>query len=408
MDSISSCDAAGIVNAAVTAGAGAGGSAPALWLDLHRRPKACAPSAGPLTALPLGRIERLDTGQRTMDLLPQLFEPAAAAALTALRALDIMALDDAPEPPARGTPWLGGAATGPPDRARLGPAVWRAPWMAQLTRLELYCDCVTARYFSGALAPGSLPALQELRCEAIDLALTEPQLGALVGACSPAALRSLAFFGAHLSDLARLAEGLTGLNELHLLSASEDLQVWSRHIDGGVAAAEYAALQGARLAPLARLSLRAGKWLFAQRARLEALLAAPWAAALRELTLIDVNGYSGHLQMLGALSALQHLHTLRFRRASFGSAALIKKAAADGSAAAWAPRIKALELCSCDFYGEKDLLALLQALPLERLERLSIRGAGVSLPMSGDALQELMAECVRVMPTLKSFEYSGV
>ena len=379
--------------AAAANGGSSGGRAVALWLDFPAYPpRACGLSRSLAVLLPLGRLERLSLSHGARRLLHQLFEPAVATALTALRALSLTLLDDeAPSPP-----------------------VWRAPWMARLTRLELDCDCVTARHFSGALLPpGSLPALQELEYDVIDDMIRGDDLAPLLAACDPAALRSLSLRAAHLGDdVARLLEGrwpalrslqFSQVPELWAEDSADHRGAWDT-ADGtlaGAAAPAYEALLGARLAaPLTRLALYADGWLFApgQTRRLAALLTAPWAEELREIELSCVQGDAGDLGRLAALSQLQHLTALHLRPARLPAAAL-QKVMDDGSAAAWAPRIRELEVSLSDGLDLDDMRALFKM--FARLERLCVIASARS---RGDA-EAAMAEAARALPALKSVEF---
>ena len=325
--------------------------------------------------MPLARLESLDLINRSLGFLPQLFEPAAAAALTALRVL--MLSSWAEEEP-----------------RQLQPAVWRAPWLAQLTRLDAAGDGAFCDNICSALAPGSLPALRQVKLHASS-GLRPAAFKALLAACNPAALESVNVWGAESADVARFAERLPALAAL---------DVTFRAIPAGAgAAAAYEALQSARLAPLTRLSLSADDWLFDHPARLAALLSAPWAAPLRELGLhcapmMD----SSHLRSLRALSQLRHLRKLHMVTPRLEAAAL-RQAAAEGSlAASWAPRLAELQIFELwGFTADEsaDALRELLRLPLiSRIEHLAFDAA------ARDSSEE--EEFMRALPNLKKLTLS--
>ena len=350
-------------------GAGIGGAAPAARLALALEAYSPTPHGGLAELVPLGRLESLWLGQQALDaLLPELSAPGvAAAALTALRSLDV----DGGFLRVRPQPFL-----------ELG----RAPWLAQLTQLRLSGPPDAVGTFAHALAPGALTGLRELSLACPTSRLPARDAGAVLAACEPASLEALSLGGAPLAAAARLAEGLPTLNSLGLFGSPQHRRTFE---DGAPA------LKAASLAPLTRFDFTMGEWLAERPERLESLLSARWAASLRHVFINgDFWGGGGGraLRALAALSQLRRLDTLSICADVSGED--LRRAAADGSAAAWAPRLAAFELFG-DSMAFSALDELLQ-LPFKRLERLA-----VGLAADPTKLQRLMDECVRALPTLK-------
>ena len=379
---------------------GALGGAPAgarLALDLDvaalgtGRGRAAAAAVLRLPAL--GQLESLQFGAGALDYwLPQLLEPGTAAALTALDSLALRCFD-APQRPA---------------------LVWSAPWLAQLTRLDLLCCRGAVEYLSspggggGALPPGSLPALRALAFEAREAPLSAAGLDALLEACDPAVLQSLALKGFFFAgDAARRAEALPSLSSLHL---RDGYRQWDFPSVDAADAAAFSALVSARLAPLTSLALRAGEWLLDPRAappRLGALLAAPWAAgSLQELHLTGCLASPARLRALDtALAQLPQLRALYLADTGLGGeagrAALARaplgSSGGGAAAAVWAPRLVAFAL-SGEPVGADELAELL-SLPFSRLERFS-----VAARLSREERARALDACVRALPALKEVE----
>ena len=383
-----------------------------LALQLDCRGRSWGADEALAALVPLGRLERLAFEiemPKAPGVLAQLFEPDTAAALTALRSLAVSCYG---EPP--------------PLRPASGS---RAPWLSQLTELRVAGRGAFA-FLSGALAPRALPLLEELSYDACvdERAPHAPatDLAALLAACEPAALRSLHAAGVRHNDVVRLAERLPALNGLDLsacaegrfirgYSYSDEEEGGDNGDDDGAAraaaaardAAEYQALQAARLAPLTSLELSAAQWLLDDGARPAALFSAPWAAPLVELTIAGPGWLleTHHLRALRALSQLQHLRTLRVRDVVI-EADQLQEAAAGGDggwAAGWAPRLVALEL-KLIRAGMDALRELLRGVEWARLERIGI-GTWFHEP---DFEEELMAECLRALPAVRKvslFEY---
>ena len=380
-----------------------------------------AAAAGPprlADLLPLERVDDLELHSNALGFLPQLCGPAAAAALTALRALALHSyhgeLEDAIE-------WWEQEEQqqqqeqGQQQQAQQQEqeqqqeqqlerrrAPWsRAPWLARLTALVVHGYPDTAELFAATLAPGALAALVELEVDVSDGHLAPADVAALLAACNPAALRALTLRGVPFSVLGRALEALpaigAALAELTLRDTGEEFAPFS---DDGTAA-EYAALAAAPLAPLECLGLghQGGAWLFRDAARLAALLAAPWAARVRRLEIVgDCEGglqfRAAELKSLAALSALRRMESLTLHCRGLDPAAL-ERAAAEGWADAWAPRLLEFKLTEPGA-GARLRRALLK-LPFARIQGLWVDGQMVDW----DEASEFKAECMRAWPTLQ-------
>ena len=345
----------------------------------------------PIALLPLGRLESLilDDDGAARAWLPQLFEPAAAAALTAL---DTLAL-------------VNGAAPLPQR-----PAVWRAPWLAQLTKLDFSGPVEAFDRLARALAPGALPRVRELALgtgPGASRPIPAAALDALLAACGPAArLETLCVMTASWQHVAELAARLPALSALLIGPCLDDRPHAGNSGDldapfaSRVAAvAAIGELKAAPLAPLTRLGLNVeGHWLRAVPRKLGALLAAPWAAAsLVDLELYGAldgsggggggdggsGGGGGAFPALAALAALPSLRALRLRYPHFTPAALRRVAGdVEARADAWAPRLTDFELTEYDV-GAAIVRALL-LLPFSRLERLCVVGEEDRAALQGD------------------------
>ena len=360
-----------------------------------------------IATLPLAHLQGLNIRDAGRQFLMRLAAPPpAAAALAALRSLELC--DDEFSPDEVDAPSDDADAAAPLPPPPPAPELWRAPWVAQLTRLRVGGEARVFRWLAASLAPRSLAAVQEFVIEgAIGFGLPEDVLAPLVAAANPATLRTLHVPGRSYSLAARLAEALPALRALHFVGCPDVVSHPPYHGDAGRRLeAEYGALRAARLAPLTSLTLETGGWACAQPARLAALLSAPWAASLRKLTLKELSTCAdGRPPPLDAfLAPLKQLHTLRMSLGCFSRYEFCQALAA-GWADAWAPRLVAFE-----FQGIRANVEVVRALlraPFTRLERLSVELAdptGPSIPRKQLAL--LLDECVRALPALKSVNFS--
>ena len=305
---------------------------------------------------PAERLESLRFERSALEYwVPQLLlEPGMAAALTALQSLSLVgpSFDEPPQPQA-----------------------WRAPWAARLTRLELCQWSLPNGFLAETLPPRSLPALRSLVLKFFDCkhAPAASELAAALAACDAAALKELVLGGVCFDDeVARLLEALPALSSLQLLDFGGCTEVGRHPGDSGDAAC--AAIRGARLAPLTSLAVDCCAWLGDAPLRLADVLSAPWAAALRELTLVaHVCSDDGLCALGAALPQLEHLRTLRLVNHGFGGPPgeyTLEQAAKKGLADGWAPQIRELELLGhvIDPYTAHALLQL----PWRRLERLKV------------------------------------
>ena len=380
---------------------GAAGRLPALArLSLHLR---CHFEAGQSLQMPplatLRRLQALDlSGGAAALWLPSLFEPATAAALTRLRDLSVEHYS---------------------SNRRLPAAPWRAPRMAQLTRLALEGDRDQMRLVSRELTPGALSALRTLEISTHDCYLGTRKLRRIIAACGAArgeaALQMLALDGVAGAAVRDVAASLPALRALELFNAdftyggltdSEDDD------DGGGAIVSdewrdpndvaFCAFMAAPLAPLTRLELHLGS---SVAARLPAMFAAGWATALREVALRAIGDFGGcgppdtlTPRALRGLSALTALTRLALVDLDLGDGGDLEAAAAEG-ANVWAPRLVELELETCNPLTD-GIIATLLALPLSRLERLGVRS-----PYTARAT--LSAACAARLPRLTALEFSA-
>ena len=374
--------------------------------------------------LPLGRIASLGLSLDAPGVVvPQLCEPGAAAALTALRSLSLL---------------------NSCYRELPLELVGRAPWLAQLTQLLLNDRPKAIGRFAGALAPGAMAALQKLRLFADGgWGLPPAAVDAVLAACDPVALRSLSLRGGALADVARLAKGLPALSALHLFCDREA----KRRGTGKDPVPVYQTLVSARLTPLTSFELDGSPWLSSRPARLAALLSTPWAASLRKLSLGALRSWSngeGARALSAALPQLQHLDDLRLRvdvrEWSFesdsgsergGSSSSEESGGADDSiwgseqggwsggkeigdidgsdagedggeaAAVWAPRLASFELFVDEYHGH-HLHAVLRLPFSPRLKRLTV------LAYMGAAPRWFVDQCVRTLPSVKELRVSAV
>ena len=205
--------------------------------------------------LPLERLESLTLDAKLLEsLATQLLATEVVAALTALRSLHVcvgqgqLLFDHhhqplyhhhqqqhplVPLPPLQ--PWNPGSPFW---------AVWRAPWLAQLTRLCIQGPKVVFDGLARTLAPASLSSLRDLSLTiANDWAPPPPSppavLDALLAACNPATLETLSLSGAGFADAAGLAERLPALVSLtlapfssnaHPAAAASGLQALALHL----------------------------------------------------------------------------------------------------------------------------------------------------------------------------------
>ena len=359
-------------------GAGLRAAPPAARLSLRLHGSDWDAGAADLAALlPLGKLEALEVGAEMLQrLTPQLLAPEAAAALTALRSLDVRMF-------------------GVPARAPLADywAVWRAPWLAQLATLSILGTAGPLAGLAGALAPRALASLRGLHIShfGAEEPLPPAVLGALLEACDPATLEELSTSGVGYADAARAAERLPALASLGLWMGRRCPQE------------KCEALASARLAPLTSLSLDVGGWLPGAPGSLAALASAPWAASLRKVALYGALPGLCTLQPLGALRALTGLH-LSFPRLSVAE---LRAAGAAGSSddAGWARRLEEFTVGELELVahaaatsgaGAAMVRAWLSALSRARARRLRL--LTVMAAVGADEKDALLAECARALP----------
>ena len=322
--------------------------------------------------LPLQQLRVLELKEQMTDaLLPVLLRLDVAPALTALRALTL----------------------DPRGVAQVLSALWRAPWVPQLTRLELKGldasdDAVDALFaalpHNGAFAgapPPLLRSIKELTVAASEVCVEEHHQGLvedlrrLLAAANPATLEALALEDCQQGAAAALAEragAFTALKRLRLdgrdfcRSVGDDGQV---QLDCNRPAAAWRAIQAARFARLDSLDIGCAGWLLHAPERLGALLSAPWAASLMELSLW---GSDQPLQAgaFTALSALPQLQRLQLNRIGLDAEEL-GDAFARGLTAGLAARLTDLRILAPSL--EAGVLAALGLVPFERLERLAFK-----------------------------------
>ena len=365
--------------------------------------------------LPLQQLRELELRDGAVALLPALLAPAATSQLTALQSLSANLWDASPPPGLEG--------------------LWRAPFLSsQLTRLELKgldADNDAACDFLGALSKlsrggggssssssgsgsgggggsGGTAMWSQLRslkvtdaCSRIDCPcdsendglLSAGALRGLLAAVDPAVLEELAVEDCKegaAAALAARAGDFTALKRLRL--DSRDFFRWEEAAYSGSVlrscnrpAACWRTLQQAPLPCLESLDVGAAGWLLWQPERLAALLSAPWAASLVELSLIGGDG--PHVvhdadealrpAALAALAALPRLRRLKLVDTGLGAATL---EAAAAPAAQLAARLA--ELTVLDVSPETaGLLVALGRLRFARLERLTVRSVRTKLTL---------------------------
>ena len=355
--------------------------------------------------LPLRSLQRLEAlrigGVVTAVWLPRLLEGDAAAALSRLVDLHV-----------------GFSHTRPAD---LPPAPWRAPWLPQLTRLAVGGGRQALQHIARALPPRALRALRALevlptwRQDA-----SADDVRGLLAACDATALQALTL----RSDAASAAVA-AGLPSLRSLRAS-DLGGFG----AGEAEATLHALAAAPLAPLTRLEIRASGC--GGGGGLEALLAAPWAASLRELSIRGLpapigTGPVGRFLFAHALRGLSALTALR-RLELVGHAPApeaLEEAAREGWADGWAPRLTELRLrtggngWAHPYFMPPGAPAALLRLPLRRLRRLELELFGRSAwdwelnkstgqwearGVAPDEVEAFCAACASALPALTALD----
>ena len=344
---------------------------------------------------PLSRFETLELGGEMACLLATLPHAPAARPLAALRALRVDFDGYWPEPGER------------------FDAVWRAPWLAQLTRLELSAeagyvaaaDGLFAALPAAAAAPPLLRSLRELVIRTTNWHDGEPEAGVaprdllrLLAAANPATLEALHLHDCRAGAAAVLAARVSALTSLKRLtlngrdfcrSVSTSVVTGETYLDQGCnhPAAPWRLIRKAAFPPsLQSLDVVCGGWLLWRPERLEALLSAPWAAQLVELSL---SGGDGDVQdrkhdttldarAFAALSSLPALRRLRLFDVGIQPAAL-EAAAARGWCDGLARSLEELHIF--DFYLETGALAALGPMPFERLKRLSVDYSNKPLAM---------------------------
>ena len=350
----------------------------------------------PADALPLwGRLEALelrDDAVRPLLALLTTADAGVAPQLSRLRALDAVLCSE--------TRYGDGLA-----------AMFAAPWLPQLTRLalgvvagrDLYKllgslpapgatgagaaagrDAPSAR--PPAPAPAPAPLLRAIRELDLDFYGEESFLDVpcasdvrrLLAAANLATLEALALTGADYGVPALIAARAAEMPELRALGLFSGDMVDHPFADPGdhsAPTAAWGALRGAPFAQLTRLDTGGGGgWLVSGPERLAALLSAPWAASLAELTLgYEGFGTDGFAPCAGALAPLSGLPRLRkLRLVNIGLAgeapcALLLEPGDTG----WARRLVDLEVVGFTSLPPATLVAL-AALPFERLERLRV------------------------------------
>ena len=339
--------------------------------------------------LPFERLESLALDGKMLQFsATQLLTTEAAAALTALRSLDVCVSQGRPAshlvlPFVPWTPWPGSPFW----------AVCRAPWLGQLTRLCIQGPKVLFDGLARALAPASLSSLRDLSLAvANDWAPPLPSppavLDALLAACNPATLETLSLSGAGFADAAGLAERLPALASLTLAP------VWQ-------------VLASARLAPLTSVSLSVdASWQLAEPGGLGAALSAPWAASLRAVTLggpLCAPSGGAPLRPLAALSQLPHLRALRLRAPRLGAAELREAAAAAAAGGcSWVAKLAEFEVVDIDIGVDAARAWLWLLWSARRLERLAI-----TANVSADERNELMAGVARALPAVSSVAWTA-
>ena len=367
--------------------------------------------------LPLQQLKTLELGQEAVALLPALLAPAVASNLTSLRSLE-------------GDFYC----SFPRNELEALKALWRAPFMPQLTSLELkrlsaddddVCDFLEAlsRLSSGIDGGGDndgaggddrdrsgsggrsgdgggsavWPQLRSLRVGAsasrpyrvcgmgYDCGLVSKEaLRCLLTAVDPGKLEELVvgdwLEGAAAALVARAGD-FTTLKRLRLDGRDLCRDYQNSHLWRSCSrpAAHWRAIQLAPFAPLESLDIGDAGWLLWAPERLQALLSAPWAASLVELALeggkIPYHELDEKDAMKpAALAALSGLSALR-RLVLFDvgvSAAALEEATARGWTDGLAARLTELDVCG-SYPLDGGVLVALGSVRFERLERLSCR-----------------------------------
>ena len=322
--------------------------------------------------LPLRRLRALElTRAAAAALFPVLLTAAVASTLTALRALTVDL-------------WL--------FELESLSELWSAPWLPQLTRLELkgmnrgddgMDDLFAALPDDGAFAWAPAPLLRSIieltvaldeDCggEARPGLLSADGLRRLLAAANPATLEALVLDDCQegaAAVLAAHAGAFTALRRLRL-----DGRDFRR---SATADGSWHAMQLAPFAQLESLDICCAHWLFFRPERLGALLSAPWAASLVELTL---QGSDQPLQAqafaaLSALPALRRLLLDEYKAGPSGCWALrapeVEDAIERGFFAGLAARLTELTIRARS--ADTRVLAALGSVRFERLERLSFQ-----------------------------------
>ena len=344
------------------------------------------------------RLQALELREMTSAaLLPPLLAPAVASTLTALRALSVD---------------LGG------NEAKALHTLWRASFVSQLTRLEftgLFASANHVEALLAALPPTSpAPLLRSIREIAAVLEnvcheeneglLSADGLRRLLAAANPATLEALALDDCQQGAVALLAGragAFTALRRLRLNGRDFWLSESDVEADGEddvPAAQAWHAIQGAPFARLESLDVACAQWLLHTPERLGALLSAPWAASLVELSL---RGSNQPLQAgaFAALSALPQLRRLLLANVGL-EAAELEDAIASGVFAGLAARLTELTIDAPS--ADARVLVLLGIVPFERLDRLTYKASNDALLFL--ELQTLGYEGAAWLPRLSRLE----
>ena len=386
---------------------------PAYWL-CRTLPEAL-PQADAL--LPLWRrLEALELRQAAVTLLPLLASAAGggvAPQLSRLRSLEAdltFCLRSA-----------GGVMAG----------VFAAPWAPQLTKLEcIGVDTQALRPLVAWLPTGAetpLPLLAAVRDFEIEFdagqggavhmlpaAGEAPPTPRLLGAVNLGTIEALSINGVERGAAAAVAARAAEMPNLRALDVFGPDQLdsagrWDIR-DAALAPAAWGALRDAPFAPLTRLYAAAAGWLLAAPERLNALLSAPWAASLVDVTLGNDNGPMTYVAAAGALAPLSRLPALQKLKLlglgpSMAHAPAIRGApppwlGEEPASCGWARRLVDLEVVEFNAMPPATLLAL-AALPFERLERLRV---GTLYNPSAPELRAFAAAGAAWLPRLGALE----
>ena len=384
----------------------------------------------------LRHLEALALGDGAIALwLPALFGAGTAAALPRLRGLEL-------------TAEMGGTADW---RKCLPRAPWRAPWLAQLTRLVVAGKNDFLEQIAAALPPRALPAVRalEVRCSEDGATMEGATLRAMLAACDAAALEEVSFDRAAVAAARDLVAGLPALRSLtyHFpefwssagrggggdddddddFGGSSDSEGEEQDFDfDAVAANTWRGFFAAQTAPLRRLELDVGgsgedvndEFLADPNPSIVPLCAPRccWRASLRELSLRAMSergapGAPGGLAILNALrplSALTALTKLSVEAHSFEAAAF-EQAAARRWCAGWARRLVDFELHTVAWIEARALIALLKLPFGDRLERLVVNAGtgGGGGAVWQEELEEFAFMFAKKLPRLSVFEFSA-